>query len=162
MTDEIAIKEDTGIEYADGRHIKIVPASAMIPKGEHQTRTILKAATHYTDADIDDMDWAGEILDIMELVDEHFDERGEVEWDEDKELYTIKLAYPVEMSRGMPITHIRMKRPSGKDMLVEDDDVDVRLIIKRVASLCNVPRPVVRKMAWCDVRTCFDLFQRRK
>lgn len=162
MTEEaVVVKDATNIMYDNEHFVKIVPASAMIAKsGEHQTRTILKAATHYTDADIDEMDWAGDILEVMECVDEHFDERGKVEWDEETELYTITLVYPVELHRGMPITAIRMRRPKGKDMLVEDDDVDVRLIIKRVASLCKIPRSVVRKMAWCDVRTALDLFQK--
>ena len=160
---EVAIPEDTGIEYAEGKYIQIIPASAMIPKvGEHQTLTILKAATHYTEQEILKMDWADEVLEIMELVDEHFDERGKVTWDEDEEVHIIKLYYPIEARKGLPMVQLKMRRPSGEDMLVEDDLTDTRLVIKRVAALCSIPRSVARKLAWVDVRTCFDLFPKNK
>lgn len=151
----------TRVEYADGKFLKVIRAADMVTQGsEHSTRRIIRSVTHYTGEDVDQMDYA-DVIALMELIDECLEERANYTEDADGNYY-VELLHPIEIASGIPLTHITMRRPKGRDMLVNDeDDEATKLIIKRVAMLCGLPRTAVRKMAWVDVATCIELFRKK-
>lgn len=154
------VREFTDIEYEAGRNLAPVLVTSMVDSNEHSTRKIIKASTHYTDDDIDAMTFA-RITELIEMLDEHLEEQPTIAELADSSGWRIDLSYPVDMGGGLVVGHINMRRPTGRDMLdtTHGTDSDVRLIIRRIATLAGRPRSFVRKMAWCDIAACVQLFR---
>lgn len=154
------VREFTDIEYEPGRYLSPVIVTSMIDSNEHSTRKIIKASTHYTDTDIDTMTFA-RITELIEMLDEHLEEQPTYEELSDESGWRINLCYPIDVGNGLVVGHVNMRRPTGRDMLdtTHGTDTDVRLIIRRISALAGRPRSFVRKMAWCDISACVQLFR---